>query len=126
MADTIKMYAGDTKTFTLTITDEALAAVDCDSATSIKATCRPSVGGAQSFQLTEADGDIAVGGAGKNILTITIPPADTAGMTAAMDGTTYYMDVEVAFDADNVQTFPRDSSGNPSLITLILYGEMTD
>lgn len=126
MADTIRMYAGDTKTFTLTVTDEVGAPVDCDAATAIKATCRASVGGSQEFQLTEADGDIAVGGAGKNVLTITIPPADTASMTAAQAGTSYFMDVEVTWSATNIQTFPRDASGNPSLITLVLYGEMTD
>lgn len=126
MADVIRMYAGDKKVFTVTITNELGAAVDCSGATAIKATCRASVGGSQEFQLTLVDGDIAVSGTGNNVLTCTIPPADTASMTAAQSGTTYYVDVEVTWSATNVQTFPRDADGNPALIQLIIYGELTD
>lgn len=125
MADIIRMYSGDTKTFTLTIVDEAGAAVACNAATEIKCTCYTAVGGDQLFQLTKTAGDIVVGGVGNNVLTITIAPTDTASASAAQGGTTYYMDVEVTFDADNIQTFPRDASGNPCLAELVLYGDLS-
>jgi hypothetical protein len=125
MADTIRMYSGDAKVFTVTITDEADAPVDCSTATAIVGTCRSAVGGSSTFAISLADGDISVGGAGKNVLTCTIPPEDTASVTAAQSGTTYYMDIEVTWSAANVQSFPRDASGDPSLLTLIIYGDMT-
>lgn len=125
MADTIKMYRGDRKVFTVTITDEAGAAVACDAATAIVMTCRSAVGGSSVFSVTLAAGDIVVGGAGNNVLTITILPAKTTAATADQAGSTYYADIEVTFAATNIQSFPRDSSGNPALLVIVLYGDMT-
>ena len=125
MADTISMYQGDQKIVAVTITNELSAAVDCSEATANKFTCYDTVGGSEQFQKTLADTDIVVSGAGNNVVTTTIEPADTTEMAAAQEGTSFLWDLEVTFSASNIQTFPRDTSGDPELGVLVLYGELS-
>lgn len=125
MADTVKMYQGDAKAVKITVTDEAAAAVNCSTATEIKFTCYDVVGGTSQFQKLLSAGDISVGGADNNVVTVNIEIADTPSMAAARAGNSYYWDLEIAFLSNNTQTFPRDSSGDPDLGVLILYGDLS-
>jgi hypothetical protein len=94
-----KVYQNDTLTKTLTITDDADAAIDLSAAT-IKMEVRAAVASTVLFTFETGDG-ITVGGADDNVITISKLVDITAG--------SYLYDLEITYSGGEVQTLIKGS-----------------
>lgn len=98
------MYAGDSQPVQITVTDSGTGAAADLTGCALTWMLAVAPGGTALVTKTSAGGDIAVSGAGSNIVTVSLEPADTD----ALEPGVYYHELKVVDLAAQVHTAVQD------------------
>lgn len=102
---TSSMYSGDSVSIACTVTDSATGAAVVLTGASMSWALATSPGATALVTKTSADGDITVGGAGSNVATVALEPADTATVAPGV----YTHELQITDGSGNVYTVYQGS-----------------